>query len=283
MSRKQSANVVVLRRPMRRRAGAQMGLMDGDMDQIPARRWPAEREEEEHPPYYIKRAKETDQQRRDREMAEWHHLRNTPGGDMSTWGSVRRLRLRRRRRPGRDPRGRSGGPGLTIRKRDAARSAWLPSPAVLALCPRRRRGGRRGGSFISRRTDPGGPFLLALWRISAGHVVWAGAAGGGVPTPVGCPRLPSHGVHRIAGMAAEEPAARRRDNRAKVLTVMCGCLGRRGLAARLTTTIRGASRGRTGRASLPAAPVLLVSDDVCDSRKRGAHADMIFITSSNLP
>ena len=51
----------------------------------------------------------------------------------------------------------------------------------------------------------------------------------------------------------------------------CGCRGRQDLGARLTTMSRGASGGRTGRASLPAAPVLLVSDDAVVSRK-GGHA-----------
>ena len=64
MSRKQADNVVVLRRPMRRRAEQTLTEIWG----IPARRG-RQKEKNEHPP------EETDQQRRDREMAEWHHLR----------------------------------------------------------------------------------------------------------------------------------------------------------------------------------------------------------------
>ena len=56
----------------------------------------------------------------------------------------------------------------------------------------------------------------------------------------------------------------------------CGCRGRQDLGARLTTMSRGASGGRTGRASLPAAPVLLVSDDAVVLEKGGAYRYDIF-------
>ena len=55
-----------------------------------------------------------------------------------------------------------------------------------------------------------------------------------------------------------------------------GCRGRQDLGARLTTMSRGASGGRTGRASLPAAPVLLVSDDAVVLEKGGAYRYDIF-------